>query len=221
MRTAQVETPTLHDGSDSVRRGCLPSGHALPWRNTGERLGTRCRVPPGHMQQARTAPAVPVRQSRAGMIAVSTRRARRNALLYPYCCRARLQAGDHGAAAHVSWCHSAAATWGATPQWRRSFGQRPMRRTTARRINHDPCRHRPRCVQQRSRWGRCDQRLTGLPSTSSTCTSPSLSARTGASIFFRSPTITQVIASGLMMSLMAFCAAGWSIASRRGLSVCT
>ncbi len=60
----------------------------------------------------------------------------------------------------------------------------------------------------RGRAGHCDQRLTGLPSVSSTCTSPSLSARTGASIFFRSPTITQVIALGAMMSLMAACAAG-------------
>lgn len=91
---------------------------------------------------------------------------------------------------------------------------------------HLACTHPPTPPTYASQAGGCralakPQRLTGLPSASSTCTSPSLSARTGASIFFRSPTITQVIASGLMICAMAFCAAGWSIASRRGLSVCT
>jgi len=62
---------------------------------------------------------------------------------------------------------------------------------------------------------------TTLPSASMTLTSPSLSARTPASIRARSPTTTQVSASGRTISCAAACTAASVCASMRGLSVCT
>jgi len=60
---------------------------------------------------------------------------------------------------------------------------------------------------------------TTFPSASMTLTSPSLSARTPASIFDRSPTTTQVSASGRTISLAAAWTAASVCASMRGLSV--
>ncbi len=62
---------------------------------------------------------------------------------------------------------------------------------------------------------------TTFPSESMTLTSPSLSARTPASIFARSPTTIQVSASGRTISFAAACTAGSVCASMRPLSVCT
>jgi len=64
------------------------------------------------------------------------------------------------------------------------------------------------------------QRIS-LPSASTTLTSPSLSARTGASIFFRSPTMTQVRASGLITSRAAASMSAFFWPCMRALSVCT
>lgn len=64
------------------------------------------------------------------------------------------------------------------------------------------------------------QRIT-LPSASMTLTSPSLSARTGASIFFRSPTMTQVRESGLITSLAAASMSAFFCPCMRALSDCT
>ena len=52
--------------------------------------------------------------------------------------------------------------------------------------------------------------FTGLPSASITLTSPSFSARTAASVCFRSPTTTHVSASGLIAEAACCTCAGVS-----------
>src|SRR6185437_7708074 len=63
--------------------------------------------------------------------------------------------------------------------------------------------------------------FTRLPSASITCTSPRFSARTGFSIFERSPTITQVRCSGWITSLAAASTSASFCASIRDFRVCT
>ena len=80
----------------------------------------------------------------------------------------------------------------------RPAGRRPGRRRIHLEDIAAPRRHRRRrlrAVLGRTRSSCSDQRIC-LPSLSSTVTSPSLSSRIGCSIFFRSPTITQVRTAG-------------------------
>src|SRR5690606_13006787 len=63
--------------------------------------------------------------------------------------------------------------------------------------------------------------LTALPSASTAWTAPMPRSRTGFSIFGRSPTTTQVSASGRTTSFAAACTAASVCASMRPLSDCT